>query len=180
MEIVRNQIILITIGKNVQNFLIFGIYYDAVILLTAEISFEFIYGKNFRKFLRFLVEAVEIAYGSDGRHIEAAADFCCNQHAQHDWPIQFPRVTDQSAEYSLIHHYAVHENHCHNIQRCVIFIRAEITRLVHKYTQIVHSLYLSRDKKNGGKHPRRGGPRPLSQPKLVILAPLTYSMYRIA
>jgi len=74
---IMNQIMLIAIGKDIQNVTILRIGNDTVILLASGITLELVQRDHFRKQGKLLVEQIKIAHGSNGRHIKAAADFFC-------------------------------------------------------------------------------------------------------
>ena len=50
---------------------------DAVVPLTTAVALKLVQRNHLRKLGEFPVEETEIANGSNGRHIKAAANFCC-------------------------------------------------------------------------------------------------------
>ena len=67
--------ILVPIRQDVQNFLILRVNENAVVLLAAGVSLEFIDGERFRQFLWLGVEAVEITHSGHAGDVETTADF---------------------------------------------------------------------------------------------------------
>src|SRR5699024_3607183 len=74
------QIPLKTVWKYIQNFFLFGVNNDAVVLLTAGISFEFVQRNHLRKLCELLVEECEIAHSSNTGNIVTAANFFRRNH----------------------------------------------------------------------------------------------------
>src|SRR5699024_2561477 len=74
------QIPLKTVRKYIQNFFLFWVNNDTVVLLTAGISFEFVQGNHLRKLCKLPVEEREIAHSSNTGNIVTAANFLCRNH----------------------------------------------------------------------------------------------------